>query len=64
MGSTSKVSMLSAEERKAIILRTAQFHQGDMKIFFGCTGNNTDTTIDYVRYAQDNGADGKIIAAP
>lgn len=35
-----------------------------MKIFFGCTGNNTDTTIDYVRYAQDNGADGAIIAAP
>ncbi|MGL9736326.1 MAG: dihydrodipicolinate synthase family protein [Symbiopectobacterium sp.] len=34
------------------------------KIFFGCTGNNTDTTIDYVRYAQDNGADGTIIAAP
>ncbi|MBG6244061.1 4-hydroxy-tetrahydrodipicolinate synthase [Candidatus Symbiopectobacterium sp. 'North America'] len=64
MGSTGEVSMLSPEERKAIILRTAQFRQGDMKIFFGCTGNNTDTTIDYVRYAQDNGADGAIIAAP
>ncbi len=64
MGSTGEVSMLSAEERKAIIHRTAKFRQGDMKIFFGCTGNNTDTTIDYVRYAQDNGADGAIIAAP
>ncbi|MGL9734673.1 MAG: dihydrodipicolinate synthase family protein [Symbiopectobacterium sp.] len=55
---------MSPEERKTIIRLTAQFRQGDMKIFFCCTGNNTDTTINYMRYAQDNGADGTIIAAP
>ncbi|ACS85611.1 4-hydroxy-tetrahydrodipicolinate synthase family protein [Musicola paradisiaca] len=64
MGSTGEVSMLSPEERREIIRRTARFNSGKMKIFFGCTGNNTDTTIDYVRFAQDNGADGAIIAAP
>jgi 4-hydroxy-tetrahydrodipicolinate synthase len=64
MGSTGEVSMLSAEERKEIIRRTSQYRIGNMKIFFGCTGNNTDTTIDYVRYAQEHGADGAIIAAP
>ncbi|MEI7189239.1 4-hydroxy-tetrahydrodipicolinate synthase [Dickeya dianthicola] len=64
MGSTGEVSMLSPEERREIIRRTARFNSGKMKIFFGCTGNNTDTTIDYVRFAKDNGADGAIIAAP
>ncbi|WES88398.1 4-hydroxy-tetrahydrodipicolinate synthase family protein [Dickeya fangzhongdai] len=64
MGSTGEVSMLSPEERREIIRRTARFNSGKMKIFFGCTGNNTDTTIDYVCFAKDNGADGAIIAAP
>ena len=64
MGSTGEVSMLSAEERRQIIARTAQFKTGKLKLFYGCTGNNTETTIDYVKYAKDNGADGAIIAAP
>lgn len=64
MGSTGEVSMLSAEERRQIITRTAQFKTGKLKLFYGCTGNNTETTIDYVKYAKDNGADGAIIAAP
>lgn len=64
MGSTGEVSMLSAEERRAIIIRTAAFKTGKLKLFYGCTGNNTDATIDYVRFARDNGADGAILAAP
>jgi 4-hydroxy-tetrahydrodipicolinate synthase len=35
-----------------------------MPIFFGCTGNNTDSTTANVRFAKDNGADGAILAAP
>jgi 4-hydroxy-tetrahydrodipicolinate synthase len=35
-----------------------------MPIFFGCTGNNTESTIASVRFARDNGADGAILAAP
>ena len=64
MGSTGEVSMLSADERRQIISRTAQFKTGKLKLFYGCTGNNTETTIDYVKYARDNGADGAILAAP
>jgi 4-hydroxy-tetrahydrodipicolinate synthase len=64
MGSTGEVSMLSAEERREIIVRTAKFKTGKLKLFYGCTGNNTGTTIDYVRFAHENGADGAILAAP
>jgi 4-hydroxy-tetrahydrodipicolinate synthase len=64
MGSTGEVSMLSPEERRAIISRTAAMKSGRMLFYYGCTGNNTDTTIDYVRFAQAEGGDGAIIAAP
>lgn len=64
MGSTGEVSMLSPEERRQIIHETVKFKNGRMKLFYGCTGNNTDTTIDYLRYAAAEGADGAILAAP
>ncbi|MCR4265889.1 dihydrodipicolinate synthase family protein [Nitratireductor sp. ZSWI3] len=64
MGSTGEVSMLSPEERRQIISQTAKMKPGNMLMYYGCTGNNTETTIDYVRYAKGEGADGAIIAAP
>jgi 4-hydroxy-tetrahydrodipicolinate synthase len=64
MGSTGEVSMLSAEERRAIVEQTIRFRDGRMKFFYGCTGNNTETTIAYLRHAKANGADGAILAAP
>lgn len=64
MGSTGEVSMLSPEERREIITRTAGMKSGKMLFYYGCTGNNTETTIEYVRYARAEGGDGAIIAAP
>lgn len=64
MGSTGEVSMLSPEERKQIIRRTVQHKTAKMKLFYGCSGNNTAATIDYLQYAEQEGADGAILAAP
>jgi 4-hydroxy-tetrahydrodipicolinate synthase len=64
MGSTGEVSMLSQAERQSVITETAKLKTGKMKFFYGCTGNNTETTKDYLRYAKANGADGAILAAP
>jgi 4-hydroxy-tetrahydrodipicolinate synthase len=64
MGSTGETSMLSPEERKRIIVETAKMKTPRMPVFFGATGNNTQATIDNVRFAKDNGADGAILAAP
>jgi 4-hydroxy-tetrahydrodipicolinate synthase len=64
MGSTGESSMLSQQEKQEIIVETAKMKTAAMPIFFGCTGNNTDTTIANVRFARDNGADGAILAAP
>lgn len=64
MGSTGEVSMLSQQERQQIIVETAKMKTGKMQFFYGCTGNNTATTIDYLKFARANGADGAILAAP
>jgi 4-hydroxy-tetrahydrodipicolinate synthase len=64
MGSTGETSMLSPEERKRIIVETAKMKSPRMPVFFGATGNNTQATIDNVRFAKENGADGAILAAP
>jgi len=64
MGSTGEVSLLSQKEREQIIVETAKMKTGKMKFFYGCTGNNTQTTMDYLRFARANGADGAILAAP
>ena len=64
MGSTGETSMLTADEKKEIIVETAKMKTGSMRFFYGCTGNNTDATIASVRFARDNGADGAILAAP
>src|SRR5580704_5698970 len=64
MGSTGETSMLSPEEKKKIIVETAKMKSDKMPIFFGCTGNNTESTIASVRFAKDNGGDGAILAAP
>jgi len=64
MGSTGEVSMLSLEERRQIITETAKMKTGKVALYYGCTGNNTETTVDMVRFAKGEGADGAIIAAP
>jgi len=64
MGSTGEASMLTAEERCEIISRTSKMKVGNMKQFYGCTGNNTRSTIENLKYAKGEGADGAILAAP
>lgn len=64
MGSTGEVSMLEQEERYKIISETVKYKSGNMLLYFGCTGAHTQATIDYVRHAAAQGADGAIIAAP
>ena len=64
MGSTGEVSMLTPDERRKIISETVKFKTGRMKFYYGCTGASTAGTIEYVKYAANEGADGAIIAVP
>jgi 4-hydroxy-tetrahydrodipicolinate synthase len=64
MGSSGEVSMLTAEERHAIVRETMKQKQPDMEMWYGCTGPTTEATIGYVKQAAVEGADGAMIAAP
>ena len=64
MGSSGEVSMLSRDERHAIVAETMAMKAGAMEHWYGATGATTESTIDYVRQAAGEGADGAIIAAP
>jgi 4-hydroxy-tetrahydrodipicolinate synthase len=64
MGSTGEPTLLTPDEKKRVVVETARLKTGRMKFFYGCTGNTTDQVIENVRFAQANGADGAIIAAP
>lgn len=64
MGSTGEPSLLTPEEKKRIVVETVRMKTGRMKFFYGCTGNTTDQVIENVRFAEANGADGAVIAAP
>ena len=65
MGTTGEASVLSPEERREIVVQTTKMKKtARMPFFYGCTGRCTDTTIENVRFAADNGADGALIAVP
>jgi 4-hydroxy-tetrahydrodipicolinate synthase len=64
MGSTGEVSMLSPEEKRLIITETAKMKSSRILQYYGCSGNNTQATIEMVEFAKGEGADGAIIAAP
>jgi 4-hydroxy-tetrahydrodipicolinate synthase len=64
MGSTGEVSMLSKEERRKIISKTVKFKNGDMLLFYGCTGNTSQETMNMVSHAAKEGADGAIVTVP
>jgi len=64
LGSTGEPTLLTPEEKQRVVIETAKMKTGKMRFFYGCTGNTTEQVIENVRFAQANGADGAIIAAP
>lgn len=64
MGSSGEVSLLTTEERHAIVRETMKHRQEAMPQWYGCTGPTTEATIGYVEQAAAEGADGAVVAAP
>ncbi len=64
MGSTGETSDALGRGEEEGHRRDRKMKTAKMPLFYGCTGNNTETTIENVRFAKDNGADGAILARP
>jgi 4-hydroxy-tetrahydrodipicolinate synthase len=64
LGSTGEVSTLSKEERQAVIRHCVKNRNPGLPLWFGCSMNNTETTIEMVRFAAAEGADGAVLTPP
>lgn len=64
IGSTGEVSTLTTEERQAIIRHCVRNRRRGMPLWFGCSMNNTAATIEMIRFAAAEGADGAVLTPP
>lgn len=64
MGSTGEPTLLTPDEKKRIVVETVKMRPSGMAFFYGCTAASAEQVVENVRFAQANGADGAIIAAP
>lgn len=64
MGSAGEVSMLSPEERHAILPAMAKLCAGRITCYFGATFPTTEATTRFARFAEAEGADGLVFTAP
>lgn len=64
MGSAGEVSMLSMEERRAIVPEMVKICKGRIPVFFGSTLPTTEATVEFAKYCEDCGADGLVFSSP
>lgn len=64
MGSCGEATLLSSEERHAIIDHVARSAETRIPVFFGTTCPTTEATIELTRYAADGGAAGVVLVVP
>ncbi len=64
MGSAGEVSMLSLEERRAIVPEMVKICKGKIPVFFGSTLSTTEGTVEFAKYCESAGADGLVFTAP
>ena len=64
MGSAGEVSLLTYEERKAIVTKVSTYAKGKLPVFFGASLPTTAQTIEFATFAESEGADGLVFTAP
>lgn len=64
MGSAGEVTLLSLEEREAIVREVVKYAKGKIPVFFGATFPTTAATVKFSRFAEAQGADGLIFTVP
>ena len=64
LGSAGEATMLSLEERKAVVHNMTKLCKGKIPCFFGSTMPTTEASIEFAQFAENEGADGLIFTAP
>lgn len=64
LGSAGETTLLSLEEKKAIIHNVIKMTKGRIPVFFGCAALTTDGSVELARYCEAEAADGVIFTVP
>ena len=64
VGTTGESPTLSHEEHKAVVKTVVEVSSGRIPIIAGAGSNNTDESIDLIKFAENVGADGALVVTP
>ena len=63
-GSTGEAATLTIDERRQVVKTTIKAAKGQVPVIVGTGTNNTATTIELSKMAEDQGADAVLVVAP
>lgn len=63
-GSAGEVAVLTQDERREIIRRTAPYGRGRIPLYYGTSSASVKDSVDMTKWAQDNGAYGALLTVP
>ena len=64
MGSAGEVTLLTQEEKHAIVKEVIAMTKGRIPVFFSAAAFTTDASIEMAKYCQEAGADGVVFTVP
>lgn len=64
MGSAGEVTLLTLQERKEIVKKVIELSKGLIPVYFGAGFPSTKETIEFSKFAEEQGADGLIFTIP
>ena len=64
LGSAGETTLLSLEEKKAIVRETVKMTKGKITTFFNASMPTTEASIEFAKYCEGQGAEGLIFTVP
>lgn len=64
LGSAGEVTLLTQEEKKAIVREVISMTKGKIPVFFSASSFTTEMSVEFAQYCEKEGADGVIFTVP
>ena len=64
LGSAGEVTLLTQEEKKAIVKEVISMTKGKIPVFFSAASFTTEMSVEFAQYWETEGADGAIFTVP
>ncbi len=64
LGSAGEVTLLTLEEKKAIVKEVIAMTKGKIPVFFSAASMTTEASVEFAQFVQNEGADGVIFTVP